>query len=224
MDHSMGDIDSLASTILQRLAVLTPTRSLLVGLSGIDASGKGWLAEQLLARLALECPETIKINVDGWLNLPGKRFGPIAPGLHFYENALRLEEFYCNLVLPLREQGSIYLETEFTEETATSYRKHIYDVKSASIILVEGIFLFKSSYRELFDLAIWVDCSFFTALGRALKRRQENLAEPQVIAAYETIYFPAQRIHFERDDPRRGADLIFNNDPFLESFTPGLSL
>ena len=63
-----------------------------------------------------------------------------------------------------------------------------------------------------FDLAIWVDCSFSTALARAIERGQEGLTPAETIAAYETIYFPAQRIHFERDDPQATADLILENE------------
>ena len=82
------------------------------------------------------------------------------------------------------------------------------------MILVEGIFLFKREYRRLFDLAIWVDCSFPTALARALERSQEGLPPAKTIAAYGTIYFPAQEIHFNQDNPRATADLIYDNDPY----------
>ena len=38
-----------------------------------------------------------------------------------------------------------------------------------------------------------------------------KLAE-ETIKAYETIYFPAQKIHFVKDEPQKNADLIFKND------------
>jgi len=80
---------------------------------------------------------------------------------------------------------------------------------------VEGIFLFKEALREYFDLRIWIDCSFSTALARAWKRGQEGCPPPATIRAYETIYFPAQRIHMDRDHPRDAADLVIDNDPNL---------
>ena len=78
--------------------------------------------------------------------------------------------------------------------------------------LIEGIFLFKPQYRKHFDLAIWIDCSFPTALARAIDRAQEGLSPANTIAAYDTIYFPAQRIYLAQDKPRENADLIFEND------------
>jgi hypothetical protein len=37
------------------------------------------------------------------------------------------------------------------------------------------------------------------------------------VRGFETIYFPAQRIHFARDNPRADADVIVNNHPKLGS-------
>jgi uridine kinase len=47
-------------------------------------------------------------------------------------------------------------------------------------------------------------------------RSQEGLPPADTIAAYERIYFPAERVHFERDRPRDSADLVFVNDEHLE--------
>ena len=205
-------IDEVVTQILERRAEVPEDRSLIVGISGIDGCGKGFIAMQIEAHLAQRACASAVINVDGWLNLPDQRFDADAPAQHFYESAIRFEEFSSDLLLPLRDQKSVYLVADFVEETAKRYRKHVYHIRNAGITLVEGIFLFKQAYRNYFDLAIWVDCSFSTALARALQRAQEGLPPAQTIAAYETIYFPAQRIHFERDNPRAAADLVIDND------------
>lgn len=83
------------------------------------------------------------------------------------------------------------------------------------MVLLEGISIYKRAYRHHFDLAVWIDCTFDTALERALQRAQEGLAPADTIAAYETIYFPAQRLHCERDEPRASADITLPNDPRL---------
>jgi uridine kinase len=208
-------IDEVVKRIVERRVEAPENRSLLVGISGIDGCGKGYLAEQIEARLAQHAVTSAVINVDGWLNLPEKRFDRDASAERFYESAIRFDEFFSELVIPLRNQKSVYLIADFVEETAGQYRKHVYNIKHVDVILVEGIFLFKQAYRSLFDLAIWVDCSFATALARALQRAQEGLPPAETIAAYETIYFPAQKIHFDQDNPRGFADLILDNDLYL---------
>ena len=210
----MTSIDELTRKILDRRASIPATRSMLVGLSGIDGAGKGYVAAQLEARLALHAVTPAVLNIDSWLNLPDKRFDPSAPAEHFYNNAIRFDEFFTKLAIPLRERRSVHLEADFTEETASTYRKHTYDFKDVSVVVIEGIFLFKPQYRDLFDLSVWIDCSFSTALARAIARAQEGLSLANTIAAYETIYFPAQRIHLNEDKPLENADLILDNDVY----------
>ena len=213
----MSSIDEVVRKILERQANIPDTRSLLVGVSGIDGCGKGYLATQLQAHLALHGVIPAILNADGWLNLPHKRFDQNAPAANFYENAIRLDQFFNQLVLPLRDRRSILLEADFVDETASDYRKHTYDYRDVAVVLVEGIFLFKPQYRKYFDLAIWIDCSFPTALVRAINRAQEGLSATKTIAAYETIYFPAQILHLTHDNPRENADLVFDNDSYLSA-------
>jgi len=210
----MNSIDEVVRKILERRANIPDTRSLLVGVSGIDGCGKGYVTTQVQAHLALRGVIPAILNVDGWLNLPQKRFDRSAPAVNFYENAIRLDQFFSQLVLPLRDGRSVHLVADLVEETASDYRKHSYDYRDVPVILVEGIFLFKPEYRKYFDLAIWIDCSFPTALARAIDRAQEGLSPANTIAAYDTIYFPAQRIHLAQDKPRENADLIFENDTY----------
>ncbi|HKC95258.1 MAG TPA: hypothetical protein VKB81_14670, partial [Nitrospira sp.] len=126
--------------------------------------------------------------------------------------ALRMDEMSEQLVLPLQRKRSHSGIMNFTEETATAYRSEPYAFQNVDVIVLECIFLFKRRYRHHFDFAIWIECSFETALKRAIARRQENLPEDETIRAYETIYFPAQRIHLRDDRPRETADLIIKND------------
>ena len=80
------------------------------------------------------------------------------------------------------------------------------------MIVLEGIFLLKTEYRRLYDLSVWIECSFETARERALARGQEGLSPAETVRAYETIYFPAQRIHFARDHPQAASDIVLLND------------
>jgi len=216
----MITIDHIIDRIIDRRAKTPGNRSLLVGISGIDGSGKGYIAAQLEAHLAQHAVTSVVVNVDGWLNLPEKRFDPEAPAENFYRQAIRFEEFFSNLIVPLRDHRSIRLISDFAEETAAQYRKHLYDIRNVDVVLVEGIFLFKNAYQNFFDLRIWVECSFATALVRAIERGQEGLSLPKTIAAYQSTYFPAQRIHFERDNPRAAADLVYDNDQYRPRVLP----
>jgi uridine kinase len=202
----------VADTIMQKQSALRGQRAVLVGISGIDASGKGFVTAKLARELEKRDWSVAVINVDDWLNLPHVRFNPRDPAAHFYEHAIRFDDMFEQLVLPLRDTRRVNVNSDFATETATAFRKHRYDFRQIDIVILEGIFLFKSAYRRHFDLKIWIDCSFATALQRAITRCRENLLPRETKLVFETIYFAAQQIHRDRDDPRGAADIVLSND------------
>jgi uridine kinase len=193
-------------------AAISFDRALIVGISGIDGSGKGFVTAQIADRLRKHSLTVTVVGADAWLNVPSVRFNDTNPGLHFYENALRLDQMFSQVISPLRRGRNLKCEVDHLAETASSFRKHGYEFDQVDVVLVEGIFLFKLDCRHYFDLRIWIDCSFETALQRAIHRGQEGLSPEQTIVAYEKIYFPAQRIHLERDSPIKAADITLPND------------
>jgi uridine kinase len=207
----LEDVSAISAIIENRKAV-SPQRALLVGISGIDAAGKGFVTARIAESLEKRGKNVAVINIDGWLNLPHVRFHWSDPARHFYDNAIRFDEMFERVVLPLRDTRNVNVESDFAEETATTFRKCHYAFRDIDVVLLEGIFLLKPAYRHHFDLTIWVDCSFETALERAITRCQEGLPAAETIEAFETIYFRAQRIHLARDNPREAADIVLTND------------
>jgi uridine kinase len=185
----------------------------LAAVSGIDGAGKGYVSHQIAESLEARGMRVAYINIDGWLNLPNVRFGGPNMAEHFYSHAIRFQELFRDLVLPLRDRRSISIEMDFADETATAYRPHRYGFAGIDVILLEGIYLLKDGLRQHYDLSLWVDCTFETALERAISRSQEGLSPEATADAYRTIYFPAQAIHLVRDRPREAANLILVNDP-----------
>jgi uridine kinase len=208
----MAELQTVIERILETRVTIPAQRSVLVAITGIDGCGKGYLTAQLLKQLAAQGVCAASITVDGWLNLPGERFDRSCPAEHFYLRAIRFNEMFGRLVLPLRDRRSLRLEADYVEETATEYRKHTYEFEDLDVILLEGIYLLKRAFQAYYDLSVWIECSFATALERAIARAQEDLIPRATEEAYRTIYFPAQEIHFRRDDPRSAATLIINND------------
>jgi uridine kinase len=202
---------SLLASQIAAVGAAAGRKAVLAGVSGIDASGKGYISAALASELTARGIRVALIGVDGWLNLPGVRFDPRRPAETFYERALRLDEMFAGLVLPLCRDGSIRLTADLVDETAHEYHREEYAFDNMDVVLVEGIFIFKKEFVAHFDHRIWIECPFATALERAVCRSQEGLPPADTIHAYETIYFPAQRIHFGSDRPCDSADVIVPN-------------
>ena len=208
----MLELHAIANKILEVRHATRRGLSVLAAITGIDGAGKGYITAQLVKILQANDVRTVAVNIDGWLNLPGRRFGPSNPAEHFYLHAFRFDEMFAQLVRPLRDRRSIRCEVAYAEETAVAYRRHVYQFDDIDVILLEGIFLLKQAFQSYYDLSCWIDCSFDTALERAIARGQEGLSPEDTTHAYRTIFFPAQEIHFQRDFPRAAATVIFDND------------
>jgi adenylylsulfate kinase-like enzyme len=59
----------VVNAIARKRSAVAPDRAVLVGISGIDASGKGYLAAKIAKRLQLEGFNVALIDGDDWLNL-----------------------------------------------------------------------------------------------------------------------------------------------------------
>ena len=212
----MTEFEFATELILAHRQAVPAARSLLVGVSGIDGSGKGFVTARIAAGLESQGVRCAVINVDGWLELPSRRFDPNDPAEHFYAHGIRFEEMFTHLILPLRASRSVKHSAPLADATnLEAFHTHVYDFENIDIILLEGIFLFRRTLRPHFDVTLWVDCSFETALARALARGQEGLPPEETLRDFETIYFPAQQLHLARDTPRAFATAVVHNDPRL---------
>jgi uridine kinase len=213
---STDDRRSTLVALAERIAHLVRrgprTRAQLVAVSGIDGSGKSFLAEQIESALALRGVRTALIGIDPWQNARAQRIGARDPARTFYDHAIRWDALFETVVQPLVAQRGldVIVEGRRTDNDLT-YPKH-YRFSAVEVVLLEGIFLLRRDFVHRYDLSAWVDCSFETALARALARNQEGLPPAEIEREYAEIYFPAQRLHAALDAPRDAAHVILPND------------
>jgi len=213
--HAMPPLLTLpaaAGLIRARRAEFDPAAALLVGVSGIDAAGKGRVSAELAAQLRAAGLGVAVCGLAGWLNLPGIRYNRRDPGGHYYAHAYRLDPFVRDLLLPLRARRQVDLAMHHADEASEEFRLERIVHQEVDVILAEGPFLFRRDLREIYDLAFWVECSFETALERAVARGQDGPMAGATRMAYQRINFPAQRVHFARDLPGSTADGWILND------------
>src|SRR6185369_1664392 len=139
----MNEIGVVTSEILKRRHEMPVEQCMLAGISGIDASGKGYVATLIDRELQRSSIRTALIHADDWLNLPSVRFSATSPGSHFYERALRSDEMFERLILPLKHDRSVRLTAEIAKETDNRFHEFEYLFENIDVILLEGIFIFK---------------------------------------------------------------------------------
>jgi uridine kinase len=187
-------------------------RAVLVALSGIDGSGKTALAGPLASEIERLGLRVAVIGVDPWQNPQCVRFSGVRPGEHFYAHAIRFDALFDRLVRPLVADRSIHLRVQGIRTDRDVYESLEYRYEDIDVVLLEGIFLLQARYDSLYDVRVWVECSFASALERAIARNAEGLPVQRLREDYARIYHAAQRHHFELDEPRRRADFVIPNE------------
>lgn len=209
-------LKQVVDEILDARRTVPPERSVLTAISGIDAGGKGYFTERLEAELQRLGVNAVAIGVDSWLNID--RFDPSdpeGPVEHYYNNSIRFEEMFSETILPLRENRSLQVEIDYADELSTEYERRTLTFNDVDVILQEGVYLLKRIFRPYYDRTVWIDCTFETALQRAITRGQEGLPPQETTRDYANIYNLAQRLHFQRDEPQGAASVVVNNDGLL---------
>lgn len=210
---TVSSIEELTGIVHEKYSCHDGNRLFTVAISGIDASGKGFTSAIMKDKLEALGLNTALLNIDPWQNLLPVRLRKEYPAINFYENAFRWDDFFTQLMFPLQREKKISLHAKGIYSHADEYYDLYYKYENTNILLVEGIFLFKKKFLAHYDLKIWINCSFSTGLQRAIKRNVEKLDEANLISDYQTYYYPAQLIHFEKDAPKESADILFDNNP-----------
>lgn len=193
-----ADISIPASDIIRKFRQHKPGSAFTVAISGIDAAGKGYISKLLQTALKEQGFHTALIHIDPWQNPLPVRLVKENAAQNVYENIVRWDDLFDQLILPLKKNWHIYLETKGIRTDADIYYPLTYDLRNIDILLVEGIFLLKQELLSCYDFRIWIECSFKIRLQRAISRNAENLDPGALLHDYHTFYFPAQRHHFEK--------------------------
>ena len=151
----MSYISELADNIIEKLKIHSSTNTFTVGISGIDASGKGYITGFLQKELEKRNYKVANINVDPWQNPIPIRLQKEDPAENFYKNVFRWDNFFKQLIVPLRTNRHIYLQTSLIRTDGDFYYSFIYDFNDIDILLIEGIFLFKQELLNYYDWKIF---------------------------------------------------------------------
>ena len=213
MPEALPTIDAVADAI-ETLAREhpAPAPAPIVAISGIDASGKSWLAATLTLNLARRGLRIAPLSVDPWHTARDVRFAGPDWGRTFYERSFRWIDLRRTLLEPLRSDRSIDITMQRRRIADDALVPEHYAFDEIDLILFEGIFAHAADRRDWFDRRLWIDCTFDSALERALARNQEGLSPDALRDEYERVYWPAQRLHISRDHPREHAHWTFDNE------------
>lgn len=204
----------LASAILEK-----PEDSpVLVGIDGVDASGKTTLAEELVKELGGSDRPIIRASIDGFHNPKNIRYnrGEDSPEGYYFDsfNHRAIAEV---LLDPLSSGELQYKTAVFDYRIDSEVVLPVQNATKDSILIMEGVFLFRPELARYWDIKIFVDVDFKITVRRAVRRATEREyigTEQEILDKYERRYIPGQQLYLEREQPREKADIVIDNSDF----------
>ena len=213
----MSDHRSLLGQLAHAIAAVSRPHPIRVALDGVDAAGKTSLADDLVQPLQGQGYPVIRASLDSFHHPREVRHrrGATSPEGYYYDS-FDYPALKSLLLEPLGPGGTLRYQTAlFDGRTEAALASPIQTAGLHSILLFDGIFLFRPELEDCWDLRIWVEVTAEVALSRAIRRDSEMFGGAAAVRErYEQRYIPGQRLYLEQCRPREQAHLIVdNNDP-----------
>jgi uridine kinase len=205
--------NEVVSHILERRGVY-PKKHFLVGVDGVDGSGKTTFAHNLINHITTEIPEVFAcvVSIDNFHQQREFRYrqGRDSPRGYF-EDSFDYESLKELVLIPLEEAGGlacqIFLKVHDLETDVKQAGEPI-SIPAASIVIVEGVFLHRPELREFFDFSIFLDVPFEESVRRMSERdgSPADVSHPAL-----RRYIEGQKIYLDECQPRERANLLILN-------------
>jgi len=200
----------LADEIAKRKVEVRPLK---VAIDGRCAAGKTMLADELGSILSERGFDVLRPSVDGFHHPRQRRYRQgeySARG--YYEDAFDYEAVRRSLLEPL--SGHVFpvacREVTFDYRVDLPVNAPPVSVGANSILLFEGLFLFRREINAYWDYRILLDIDPGTALARALVR--DTVGSSDVIRRkYAARYEPAWQMYTEKENPEAKVDVVIDN-------------
>lgn len=188
-----------------------------VGIDGVDASGKTTLANSLADYLTSKNVDVIRASIDGFHNPKLIRYqkGRNSPE-GYYKDSFNNQAIVDKLLAPLGESENLqYKKAIFDFKTDSEVVLPVQTAKKDSILIMDGVFLFRPELVDYWDLKIFVEADFKITVSRATKRDGYYLgSEQEILDKYNQRYVPGQQLYFQEAEPQEKADIIIENSDF----------
>ena len=189
------------------------SKPLKVGIDGRCAAGKSFLANELASTLGQCGLDVLRPSVDGFHHSRERRYqqGEYS-ALGYYEDAYDYRTVVDFLLGPLSGDSFPVLCRQVAHDVRTDLRVAAPPISVGvnSVLLFEGLFLFRREIDAYWDFRVLLDIDAATSLSRALARDVIESADV-VQRKYEARYEPAWQIYLNEEHPQSKADVIVDN-------------
>lgn len=202
-------------------------RPLLVGIDGIDGSGKSTFADEIAGRLIDRNLNVVRSTIDSFHNPRELRRarGPSSP-VGFYLDSHNLDELTELLLDPLRRGPSAtYRTAAFDEPSDSPINAPERVVRGDELLVFDGIFLQRPELADYWDFTVFLEAQArvdLTRLGYVMGDAPLGGVElvDHVLTWVARIdrYSSGMQYYLDTVDPKSGADVTIDNNDLSRPF------
>ncbi|MBK7104802.1 MAG: hypothetical protein IPH62_05920 [Ignavibacteriae bacterium] len=211
---SRNEIISKISKVINSIKLPHPTR---VAIDGPGNAGKTTFANELENELIKLERNVIRSTIDGFHHPPEfrRRQGQFSPK-GYLEDSHDYESIKKYLLTPLGPNGNLeYIESIYNFKINQPTNSEIRKAEKNSLLIFDGIFLFKEQLISNWDYKIYIDASFEKTHQRAIERDSELFGGIEnVNKLYKLRYIPGHEMYLSMYNPIGVSDIAINNDEF----------
>jgi phosphoglycolate phosphatase len=198
-------------TDLRSLSISGPV---IVGVTGIDASGKTEFAKALGSYLGEVGRSVQLIHLDDFHNPAAvRRLGP-DERTAYIRNAFNLELLTKECLAKARDGYDQPIVLRLLDLDSDEYTvERSYQFNERTVVIVEGVLLYREPLDEYFDYRIFLHITLEEMRIRVRTRDVLRFGEGMV-EKYERKYIPVQNWFLKTCRPRERSDLIVDNTDF----------
>jgi HAD superfamily hydrolase (TIGR01549 family) len=182
-------------------------KAFVIGVNGIDCSGKSAFANALEEYLKLKGHQTQLIQLDDFHNPRKIRYAGKDQAENYFKRSFNTELIVEKLLLPVSRKKDV--STNLTLLNVDSDKYDIvrdYSVNRNTIVIFEGVFIFRQELAPYIDYKVFLDITFDECKKRAGVRDIQASVEK-----YDVKYIPAQLKYLGEYPPHQTSDLVIDN-------------
>jgi phosphoglycolate phosphatase len=188
-------------------------KPLIIGVNGVDTSGKTIFASNFMRFLNDLGHNTLLIHMDDFHNRRAVRMSDTSPRgyLNNAFNTALLGDLLSSIQRGHTDQTLELLDLD-TDENSNIKR---FAADSNTIVIVEGVLLYRPPLDQFFSYKIFLDIDFDEVLRRAALRDVPKYGE-EFLEKYRNRYIPAQETYLDEYSPKTHCHMLIDNNDYAD--------
>jgi len=195
-------------------ALIRRKKSRFIGINGLDMAGEPDFTGRFARYLRSVGINSMVIHLSDYYN-PFEKQLEGADKIHsYYFNAINYWKVVREVLEPLKQNGSIRTTVACLDSASDTYSvERTYFADRSTIILIEGILLFREPILGYIDSRVFLDIDLNESVRRGLDR-EDFTYDGEVLQRYRGLLVPVQQMYLHQVWPRETSDIVVdNNDP-----------